>query len=280
MSPGYDLARLAAARGPGDAPRRVEFRDEVPSTQDLAFALAEHGAPDGTVVLADRQTAARGRLGRPWASAGGKGVEFSMILRPPPRPAPSHGLLVAATAVAASEALESLAGLAPGIRWPNDLMIGDRKVCGILLETRDYEPAAPLLVLGVGLNAGQEAGDFPEGVRGEATSVRIETGREPDRTALLAAVLESLDRWKESLSGAGAAVVEEAFRARVAYLGREVRLLEGDVPVEGILESASPVGGVFLRLPDGGWRAVRPEHARDLRPLPPGSLHRSTTEEE
>jgi len=268
VSPPYDLPRLSADSGRGGSRRRIEFREECASTQDLAFGLAGQGAPDGTVVLADRQAAGRGRLGRAWASAAGKGVEFSMILRPPAAEGTVPGLLVAATAVAMAEALESSAGLAPTIRWPNDLLLGDRKVCGILVETRDFEPAAPLLVLGVGLNAAQEQGDFPAEVRGEATSLRIETGRAPDRTGLLLAVLEALDRWRGTLAAGGAAAVEEAFRARVAYLGRRVSLLEGDEPVEGVLESASPVGGLFLRLPDGSRRAVRPGHARDLRPAP------------
>jgi BirA family biotin operon repressor/biotin-[acetyl-CoA-carboxylase] ligase len=264
---GYDLVRLDASCKRRKAERRIEVRDEVDSTQDLAFALAEHGAPDGTVVAAGRQAKARGRLGRPWSSVAGLGVEFSMVLRPPAEPAPVPNLLVAATAVAVAEAVEASAGLVPGIRWPNDLVLGDRKLAGILVETRDFEPKAPLFVLGIGLNAAHAEGDFPEEVRAEATSVALATGRVPDRTDLLAALLEAVDRWLRTLDEGGAAVVEEAYRARVAYLGRTVRVLDGATPVEGVLESASPVAGLFLRLPEKKWRAIRPEHARDLRPL-------------
>ena len=229
--------------------------------------LAEKGAEDGSVVLTDAQTRGRGRHGKAWHSPGGAGIWFSMVLRPSAaEPPPVPALLVAATAVAVAEAVERETDLVPAIRWPNDLVIGDRKMAGILVETRDFDPAAPIFVLGVGLNVAQAPGDFAPGVRAEATSIAIEKGKAPDRTLLLGAVLDALDHWRGTLVAGGTASVEEAFRARVAYLGRRVSLLEGEEVVEGVLESASPVAGLFLRLPDGGWRAVRPEHARDLRP--------------
>ena len=266
MSAGYDLDRLGAALRRGGAARRLEFREEVPSTQDLAFTLADHGAPDGSVVVAERQSKGRGRLGRAWESPAGLGVWFSVVLRPPAAPPPVPPLLVAATAVALAEALEKVGALRTSIRWPNDLLVEDRKVAGILVETRDYEPAAPLLVLGAGINAGQAAEDFPPEIRSLATSVFLETGRAPDRTTLLAAALEALDRWRGRLAAGAHGSVEEAFRERAAYLGRRVTLLEGSGPLAGILESVSAIEGVGLRLPDGSRRIVRPEHARDLRP--------------
>lgn len=264
---GYDLPRIEAVLRGARPGRRLEFLEEVGSTQDRAFLLAEHGAPDGSVVLAERQTAGRGRHGNSWDAPAGAGIWFSVVLRPPVVPPPEPGLLVAATVLAVAEGIEEAAGLVPGIRWPNDLVVGDRKVAGILVETRDLAPEAPLFVLGVGLNTHRARGEFPAEIREVATSVAAETGSAPDRTALLAAVLAALDRWRGTLVAAGPAVVEAAFRARVAYLGRRVRLRCGEETLEGRLESASPVSGVFLRLDGGGWRAVRPEHARDLRPV-------------
>jgi len=268
VSDGYDLPRIEETLRSGRAGRRLDFHAEVGSTQDRAFLLAEHGAPDGSVVLAERQTAGRGRLGRAWDAPAGTGLWFSMILRPPVAPAPEPTLLVATTVLAVAEGVEEATGLVPGIRWPNDLVVEDRKVAGILLETRDLEPAAPLFVLGVGVNTDRPRDAFPPDLRGVATSVSAETGRAPDRTALLCAVLEALDRWRTTLAATGPAIVEEAFRARVAYLGRRVSLLAGEETLVGVLESASPVTGVFLRLDGGGWRAVRPEHAREMRPVP------------
>jgi BirA family transcriptional regulator, biotin operon repressor / biotin---[acetyl-CoA-carboxylase] ligase len=262
----YDRARVEAALLRGGETRRLEIRDEVPSTQDLAFNLAEYGAPDGSLVVADRQTRGRGRLGRTWESPAGAGVWFSAVLRPPASPPPRPPLLVAATAVAVSEALERATGVRTTIRWPNDLLAGERKIAGILLETRDYEPAAPLLVLGVGIDTGQEEADFPPDLRDSATSVRMEKGAAPDRTAVLVAMIEAVDRWRARVAGGAHGAVEEAFRDRAAYLERPVTLLDGSVKVAGVLLSVSPVDGVVVVLPDGSRRTVRPEHARELRP--------------
>ncbi len=267
MTVPYDLERLAGLLRRSNAGRRLEYRGEVESTQDVAFTLAEQGACDGSVVLADSQTRGRGRHGKAWHSPAGAGIWFSMVLRPGAAPPPVPPLLVAATAVAVAEAVERETDLVPGVRWPNDLVVGDRKIAGILVETRDFDPAAPLFVLGVGLNVTQGADDFDPEIRAEATSIAMEKGRAPERTLLLAAVLDALDHWRGTLEAGGAAPVEEAFRARVAYLGRRVTLREGETVVEGVLESASPVTGIFLKLDDGSWHAVRPEHARDLRPV-------------
>jgi BirA family biotin operon repressor/biotin-[acetyl-CoA-carboxylase] ligase len=265
VSDGYDFPRLEGAIRAARPGRRLDFLEEVGSTQDRAFLLAEHGAPDGSVVLAERQTAGRGRLGRAWDAPPGAGAWFSILLRPHAVPPPEPTLLVAATALAAAEALEEATGLVPAIRWPNDLLVGDRKIAGILLETRDYAPEAPLFVLGVGINTRRAREEFPAEIRDLATSVSAETGRAPDRTDLVIAVLAALDRWRATLASGGSAVVEAAFRARAAWLGRRVSLEAGDGRLTGVLESASPVTGVLLRLDGGGWRAVRPEHAREVR---------------
>jgi BirA family biotin operon repressor/biotin-[acetyl-CoA-carboxylase] ligase len=175
-------------------------------------------------------------------------------------------MLVAATAVAVSEALERATGVRTTIRWPNDLLAGERKIGGILLETRDFDLAAPLLVLGAGINTGQEEADFPADLRELATSVRMEKGAAPDRTAILVAVIEAVDRWRSRVAGGAHGAVEEAFRDRASYLERSVTLLDGSKRVSGVLRSVSPVDGVTLVLPDGSRRTIRPEHAREMRP--------------
>jgi BirA family biotin operon repressor/biotin-[acetyl-CoA-carboxylase] ligase len=263
---GYDRSRIVAALERGGTGRRLEIRGECPSTQDLAFELAGHGVPDGSLVVADRQTKGRGRLGRTWASPAGAGLWFSAVLRPPASPPPRPPLLVAATAVAVAEALERAAGVRAEVRWPNDLLVRERKIAGILLETRDFDPARPLLVLGVGVNTGQAEEDFPAEIRAEATSIRLEKGAAPDRTALLVAILEAIDRWRGRLAAGAHGAVEEGFRERAAYVGRGVTLLDGSAPVAGVLRSVSPVDGVVLMLPDGSRRVVRSEHAREMRP--------------
>ena len=118
---GWDLERLGAALRRDHPGRKLDFVEEVGSTQDRAFLLAEHGAPDGSVVLAERQTAGRGRHGRRWDAPAGAGLWFSVVLRPPVAPAPEPGLLVATTVLAVAEGIEEAAGLVPGIRWPKNV---------------------------------------------------------------------------------------------------------------------------------------------------------------
>jgi len=263
---GYDAARIGAALRRGGGTRRLEVRDEVGSTQDLAFLIAEHGAPDGSLVLADRQTGGRGRLGRRWDSPAGLGAWMSFVLRPT-APAPPGPVLVAATALAVAEAVEGTSGVRASLRWPNDLLAADRKLAGILVETRDFDPAAPLFVLGIGINVSQRESDFPPEVRSEATSLAL-AGTAPDRSALIEAVVLSLEEWRGRLARGDAASVEDAYASRAAYLGRPVTVLEGAADLAGTLEAASPTSGLRLRLADGSVRTVRPEHARDLRPAP------------
>lgn len=265
----FDLERIEAAVRRNGASRRFEFREEVGSTQDLAFLLAEHGAPDGSLALAERQAAGRGRLGRKWESPAGAGIWASLVLRPPPEPALAPPLLVAAVALAVSDGIAAATDAdPPRIRWPNDLLLGDRKVAGLLPETRDYEPAAPLFVLGMGVNANQRAGDFPADLRATATSLRVATGRAVDRTMVLLAILEAMDGVPDRLAPEGREELESAFAGRAAHVGERVTLLEGNTPRSGVLVSVSPTAGLVLREADGTNRSLRPEHARELRPAP------------
>ncbi len=265
-----DGERIAAAVRAGGGGRRFLLRDEVGSTQDLAFAMADEGAPDGSVVLADGQTAGRGRLGRRWESPPGAGLWFSRVVRPgvPPPPAP---LLVAATAVALAAVLERETGVVAALRWPNDVLMGGLKVAGMLIETRDFDPGSPVLVLGVGVNVSQAEGGLAEDLRGTATSLRGAGGRTPDRTGLLCGVLRSLDDGFADLARPGGAErLDAAYVRRAAFVGEAVQLLDGDAPREGVLLEASPVRGVLLRgAVDRGDIRVRPEHARALRPSGP-----------
>jgi len=227
--------------------------------------LAEHGAPDGTVALSDLQTSGRGRQGKSWASPAGGGIWFSLVLRPAADPEPRPAWLVAAIALAVAEAVEAETGVRALLRWPNDLVVEGRKLAGILLETRDYEPRAPLLVLGVGVNTDLAPADFPEDLREEATSLRILTGKAPDRTALLAAILSSVEGRLGRLAAGEGAEVEAAFAARAAFLGEPVTVFEGMDRRAGVLEEVSLREGLLLREAGGRTRRIRTEHARELR---------------
>ena len=143
--------------------RRVLFFHTTASTNDVALALAAQGDCEGTIVLADQQTAGRGRLGRAWHSPAGNGLYVSLVLRPARVP----GLLTLAAGVALAEAVEAVTALPPDIKWPNDLLVGRRKLAGILAETASGD--VPQVVIGYGINVGRQS--FPPDLSGRATSL-------------------------------------------------------------------------------------------------------------
>jgi BirA family biotin operon repressor/biotin-[acetyl-CoA-carboxylase] ligase len=199
------------------------------STNARARALALAGAPDGTIVTASEQTAGRGRQGRSWSAPPGKALLMSALVRDLSR---RDALLPLAVPVAVSEACDDFAGTRCGIKWPNDIWVGGRKLSGILLEGRPQEGWA---VIGIGLNIATAPDEFPEELRQTATSLLIEAGSDPGADAVLEAVLEALDR---RLADPASAILG-AWRERDVLLGSAVRWEGGEGTASGIDESGS-----------------------------------------
>ena len=222
----------------------------VDSTQAIVFALAADGAPDRTVVVAESQAAGRGRRGRVWQDEPGASLLTSILLRP--RLAPAQLPTLSLTAgVAVAEALASAAGLAPRLKWPNDVLVDGRKLAGILLESRlSSAPAASACVvaLGIGINVAQRA--FPPELAEHATSVRLAGGGDLDRDVLLVALLEALDRWRARLEREGFAPVRTRWRSLADTLGRTVS-------VDGVTGVAVDVDDDGALLVDEGGRRRR-----------------------
>jgi BirA family transcriptional regulator, biotin operon repressor / biotin---[acetyl-CoA-carboxylase] ligase len=227
---------------------------DVGSTQDELARLAAAGAPDGTVVTAEHQTGGRGRRGRSWSDAPGENVLVSILLRPPVSAAEAPALSLVG-AVAVVDALAATAGIAAGIRWPNDILIEGRKLAGILAEgvTRP-DGRLQHALLGIGLNVNQTA--FPPTVRDLATSLRIVTGHAHDRAALLDGLLAALDRRYRQFLSDGFAAMRSDWRAHSVTLGRLVRTADGldaeavDVDDDGALVLRAN-GGAAMRLRAG-----------------------------
>lgn len=221
----------------------------VTSTNAVAAAWAAEGAAEGSVVVAEHQTAGRGRLGRTWTSEAGRNLTFSVVLRPALPPS-RLGLVTLAGAVAAAEAIEAFASpLTPAIKWPNDLLFEERKCCGMLLETvlPGVSTALPTLILGVGLNVNQAA--FAPELEGRVTSLLLETGRPQPRAPLLARLLLCLEATYASLLDDGGAAVRTVYEARLAHLGEPVRLrlTETGACVPGIVRGVTPEGALRLQ---------------------------------
>lgn len=229
----------------------VHALDTVDSTQAVLACLARAGAPDGTVVTARHQTGGRGSRGRQWWDAPGQSLLMSVLLKPSILTAHVPQLsLVAGLAVA--DALAAATGVAPRIRWPNDVLVEGRKICGVLPEAvAGADGRMEYVLLGIGLNVNQS--EFPDELRPHATSLRLITGVMQDESRLLAVVLETLDRrYTEWLAG-GFARLRDAWRRRAATLGERVRTPDGregvavDVDDTGAL-LVDAGGGVLMRM--------------------------------
>ncbi|RDU36368.1 biotin--[acetyl-CoA-carboxylase] ligase [Neobacillus piezotolerans] len=162
----------------------IFYRETVDSTQKVALLLSQDKAPEGTLVVADEQTAGRGRMDRKWHSPKGTGIWMSLLLRPniPPQKAPQLTLLAA---VAVATAIEEAAGITPEIKWPNDLLVEGKKITGILTELQAESDRIHSVIIGIGMNVNQKIGDFPEELKDIATSVAMETGSEASRSKII-----------------------------------------------------------------------------------------------
>jgi BirA family biotin operon repressor/biotin-[acetyl-CoA-carboxylase] ligase len=197
----------------------VHALGEVDSTQAVARALADDRAPEGTVVTAEHQRAGRGRGGRSWLDRPGEALLCSVVLRPAIDAAEVPQLALLA-AVALAEAVEALTGLAPGIKWPNDLVVEDRKLAGILAEAATDGRAVTRVILGMGINVSQR--EFPVDLAARATSLALLTGRAVDRGALLDGLLTRLEYWYDISLDHGFKPLHAEWCRRTVTLGRTV----------------------------------------------------------
>lgn len=238
--------------------RLVEYRTSVGSTNDLAKELARAGAPEGLLVIAEEQTRGKGRLGRAWSSPPGVGIWMSVVLRPPLPPREAAPLALCA-AVAATEAIRSVTGAAAGIRWPSDLVIGERKVCGILTEMEAEWDRIEFAVVGIGINVNTPPEAFPPDLAATATSLWAATGSPVPRAPLVRAVLTRLEAaYRELLAGRLQALLDR-WRECSVTLGRTVRVRPtavGQPELMGVAEAIDPDGALIVRLPDGERRRV------------------------
>jgi BirA family biotin operon repressor/biotin-[acetyl-CoA-carboxylase] ligase len=225
----------------------------VSSTMDVCRDLAGHGEPEGIVVVADAQTAGRGRVGRAWYSPPGQAIYASVLLRPALLPMQIGWLtMIGALAVIDCASGLSLRHAALGIKWPNDVMVGGRKLAGVLVETSWTSDQLDYAVLGVGVNVNTRFDDAPDEVRVRATSLREASGQELDREAVLDGALASLARRYMALPASPLA----DYVRRIETLGRRVHLDLGGEVVEG---EAVRVGddGALVVAAEAGERTVR-----------------------
>lgn len=229
--------------------QRTIYYPSLTSTMDVARQEAQQGAGEGTVIIADEQTAGRGRLNRAWLSPGGN-IALSVILRPGLDYLHSLVMLASLTVV---HSIEAVTGLKARIKWPNDILIGGKKVCGILVESRAQGNRVDYAIIGIGVNVNLRPDDFP-GILPIATSLSRELGKEVARLSLIRCLLLEIERLYLALP-AGESIYEE-WQDRLVTLGKRVRVESGGTVQEGIAESVDRDGSLLLRHPDGSLTRI------------------------
>lgn len=242
-------------------PRILRY-ESLPSTNTEVARLAQQGAEEGLTIVADEQTAGRGRLQRSWSSPKGAGLYCSVLLRPEFAP-DRWPLLTFVAALATGDALLEASEINTDIKWPNDLLAGERKICGILAEAIET-PAGRAVVVGIGINLTEDA--FPRELTNVATSVARE-GRRPEREALLAALLKALARWYALLhESEGAVKIVAAWASRSSYAaGKLVQVTNGDEVLEGVTRGVENDGALRLETA-GGMQLIRAGDVTRVRP--------------
>lgn len=248
----HDDLTAAAAEFP--QPYRLLVRENAGSTNDELRVLAESGAGEGLVLLALHQTAGRGRRGAAWFSAPGESLAFSVLVRPE-EPKALWPRLALAAGLAVAEAVEQF-GPAAGVKWPNDVWIGHRKVAGILVEAgRDY------VIAGIGINV--NASSFPDEVAAIATSLLLETSVQFPRGEVLAAIVRSFARHSRHI-GSEFDDLLDGVRQRCVLTGHRVSLATSSGPRTGVVEGIAPGGELLLRTEEGVERLIQADEVRIL----------------
>ena len=241
---------------------RIHHSYQVDSTMNEAARLAAAKAPHGTLVVAEEQTAGRGRFGRTWHSPRGTGLYFTLILRPKLAPAAAP-ILTLLAGIAVSEALAELTGLPTDVRWPNDVLIRGKKCCGILVEMTAQPERVEHAQVGVGVNVNQA--EIPAELAAEATSLRREAGRAVSRLEILVSIFKRMELYYDRLHERGAEAIVERFGEISSYArGKRVRVTDpstalgtGNARVlSGETVGLSPEGMLLVRRDDGQTEAV------------------------
>lgn len=237
-------AELSSIRNTKWAGQKIFYYDVTDSTNIRAKELAEEGYPGGTLVVADRQEAGRGRRGRSWDSPAGNGIFMTLLLKPDINP--NHAsMLTLVAAMAVARAIEQTVGMQAQIKWPNDIVLGGKKVCGILTEMSAQFDYINHIVIGIGINVHNQ--DFPEAIKETAGSIYTETGKHIRRAELIEQILEQFEHYyeiflqTEDLSG----IVKE-YDAILANRNRGVKVLDPKEPFEGTAVGITKKGELIV----------------------------------
>ena len=234
---------------------RIDYFPVIDSTNVRARMIADEGAPEGTIVVAETQLKGKGRRGRSWFSPAGQGIYVSVILRPRVPPAEATQLVLMA-AVAAAEALLVHADLPVSVKWPNDILVGGKKIAGILTEMRLAGDRIDHVVIGMGVNVNTPAEGLPPEIAVIATSLCAETGQTFSRAELLRTYLEKLEGWYALFRERGFEPIRERWLALARIIGKPVKIAGVDHAYEGEVVDIDPNGFLILKTPNGALQRI------------------------
>lgn len=250
----YTFSEIASRLHTDWAGQNLHFMESTGSTNPDAKRFAEEGEPHGTTVVADRQTQGRGRRGRSWSSPSGVSIYFTIVVRPEFAP-DKASMITLVMALSVAQAIEEVTGLQAQIKWPNDIVVHQKKVCGILTEmsmTPELDEIQ-FVVVGVGVNTNHNSvEEFPEEIRKTATSLKIESGTHIDRAGLLERILarfeENYDRFEkvQDLSA-----LRDAYQAHLINVDAQVRVLDPAGEYTGISRGISETGELIVERETG-----------------------------
>ncbi len=225
--------------------RKIYYYPETGSTNDEAFSLGNAGAFEGTAVIADSQTGGKGRLGRSWHSPACTNIYTSVILRPLMESSQASRIPIM-VGVAVADVLENYCPGKISLKWPNDVLLNDKKVCGILSQAKITGGKVDFVVAGIGINVNMNSNQFSEEIRSTATSLFEETGREISREDLLISLYENLEKWYKQLASKGVGPVKEKWLSRTKMIGQTVQVVFKDEIIAGKAAGLNDDGSLIL----------------------------------
>lgn len=234
----------------------MQVFDSTDSTNNQVRRLVEEGAPEGTLCVADVQTAGKGRRGRKWETPAGIAIAMSFALKPKFDPSKASMITLLA-ALSSCRAVEELTGRCPQIKWPNDLVMNKKKLNGILTEMMMEADYIQQIIVGIGFNVHHEPKDFPEELQEKATSLWLECGEHYSRAKLVALVMKYFsDYYAQFEKEQSLAFVQEEYNSLLVSLGKEVRIITPGEEWTGISEGINETGGLMVKTESGEVKEV------------------------
>lgn len=251
-----DVAKISSYLTTKRFGHNIHYFDEIESTQTMAHQLAREGAQDGTIIIAEAQTAGKGRMQRVWESAKGKGIWMTVIVRPDllPHQAPQYTLVTAVSVIMAMKSLYN--NFTPVIKWPNDILIQGKKCAGILTEMLAEMDRIEGLLVGIGINVNQELADFPEELHDIATSLAIEEQKKVERAELVAEILKYLELYTDEYVQNGFKSLKKLWEENSGTIGKRIKVTTLRDSFEGLALGITDDGVLEIQMDDGEIKKV------------------------